>query len=42
MAMEDLAVQIGELHRQWITGQLTDREFVNKVAQLLRSASVVN
>lgn len=42
MTMEDLAFQIGELHRQWITGQLTDREFVNKVAQLLRSASVVN
>ena len=41
MTMEDLAFQIGEFNKQWITGQLTDREFVNKVAAILKFANLV-
>lgn len=41
MTMEDLAFQIGEFHKLWVTGQLTDREFVNKVAGLLKFANLV-
>lgn len=41
MTMEELAWQIGELHKQWITGQLTDKKFVNKVAALMKFANLV-
>jgi len=41
MTMEDLAFQIGELHKRWVTGQLSDREFVNKTAALLKFANLV-
>ncbi|CAB4150332.1 hypothetical protein UFOVP570_24 [uncultured Caudovirales phage] len=41
MTMEELAWQIGELHKQWIIGQLSDRQFVNKVAALMKFANLV-
>ena len=41
LSMEEIAFQIGELHKQWITGQLSDRNYVNKVAAILRLANLV-
>ncbi|CAB4199027.1 hypothetical protein UFOVP1336_5 [uncultured Caudovirales phage] len=41
MTYEDLAFQIGEFHKQWIKGLLSDRDLVNKVATLLKSANLV-
>ena len=41
MTMEDLAFQIGEFHKKWIKGELSNHEFVHKVAALLKFANLV-
>lgn len=41
MTMEELAWQIGELHKKWVKGQLSHHEFVHKTAALLKFANIV-